>query len=144
MPIVSLPVPKPVREAVRSHVNLVIVDSIWEASAADLLDSHPAIQAYIKNDGLNFTVPYLHNGKPSDYLPDFVIRLNEPDEQFLIVEVKGADWGGLAEVKAQAAHRWCAAVNATGEFGRWSYLLAYSIRELRLHLDAIARNGGAA
>jgi type III restriction enzyme len=137
---ISLFTPKQVREAVRSHVNLVIIDSIWEASAADLLDGHPRIQAYIKNDGLNFTVPYLHNGKPSDYLPDFVIRLSEPDEHYLIAEVKGADWGGLAAVKAQAAHRWCAAVNATGEFGRWEYTLAYSIRELRSHLDTIARD----
>ena len=66
---------KRVREAVRSHVNLVIIDSIWEAAAAELLDAHPAVAAYIKNDGLNFTIPYLHNGKPSEYLPDYVIRL---------------------------------------------------------------------
>jgi hypothetical protein len=48
---------KRVREAVRSHVNLVIIDSIWEAQAAELLDSHPAVGAYVKNDGLNFTIP---------------------------------------------------------------------------------------
>jgi type III restriction enzyme len=129
---------KQVREAVRSHVNLVIVDSIWEAAAAELLDAHPAVAAYIKNDGLNFTIPYLHNGKPSDYLPDFVIRLTGEPNRFLIAEVKGADWGGLAEVKAQAAHRWCAAVNATGEFGRWDYILAYKVLDLASHLDTLA------
>ncbi len=110
---ISLFTGKRVREAVRSHVNLVIIDSIGEAAAAELLDGHPAISAYIKNDGLNFTVPYLHNGKPSEYLPDYVIRLNDAADHFLIAEMKGADWGGLSEVKAQAAHRWCAAVNAT-------------------------------
>ena len=52
--------------------------------------------------------------------------------------MKGADWGGLTEVKAQAAHRWCAAVNATEEFGSWDYKLAFSVRELRGHLDALA------
>ena len=31
----------------------------------------------------------------------------------------GADRDGLAELKKQAAERWCAAVNASGEFGRW-------------------------
>jgi type III restriction enzyme len=129
---------KRVREAVRSHVNLVIIDSIWEAAAAELLDAHPVVGAYIKNDGLNFTVPYLHNGKPSDYLPDYAIRLNGEPDRFLIAEVKGADWGGLAEVKAQAAHRWCAAVNATGEFGRWNYTLAYNIRELASYLGTLA------
>ena len=32
--------------------------------------------SFVKNFGLNFTIPYLHNGKPSDYLPDFVVRLD--------------------------------------------------------------------
>jgi type III restriction enzyme len=128
---------KRVREAVRSHVNLVIVDSIWEAQAAELLDSHPIVCAYIKNDGLNFTIPYLHNGKPSDYLPDYVIRLNNGQNRFLIAEMKGADWGGLADIKAQAAHRWCAAINAAGEFGCWEYTLARSVREFGQHLDSL-------
>ncbi|HEY1934141.1 MAG TPA: hypothetical protein VGG99_19195 [Acetobacteraceae bacterium] len=129
---------KRVREAVRSHVNLVIIDSIWEARAAEVLDEHAAVGAYIKNDGLNFTIPYLHNGKPSEYLPDYVIRLAGTADQFLIAEVKGADWGGLAEVKAQAAHRWCAAVNATGEFGQWQYKLAYNVSELAPQLASLA------
>jgi type III restriction enzyme len=81
---------------------------------------------------------YLHNGRPSEYLPDFVIRLAGAMDRFLIAEMKGADWGGLAEVKAQAAHRWCAAINATGEFGRWDYELAYSVREFGALLDALA------
>ena len=98
---------------------------------------HPAVDAYIKNDGLNFTIPYLHNGKPSEYLPDFVIRLSGAPDRFLIAEVKGADWGGLAEVKAQAAHRWCAAVNAAREFGTWDYTLALKVPELRDHLDTL-------
>ena len=113
---------KHVREAVRSHVNLV--SSIRSGrQPRRTSDPHPAVDAYVKNVGLNFTIPYLHNGKPSDYLPDYVIRLggggplpHRGDE--------GRRLGGLAEVKAQAAHRWCAAVNATGEFGRWDYTLA--------------------
>jgi hypothetical protein len=34
-----------------------------------------------------------------------VIRLNNGQDRFLIAEMKGADWGGLADIKAQAAHR---------------------------------------
>jgi type III restriction enzyme len=102
-----------------------------------LLDSHPVVGAYIKNDGLNFTIPYLHNGKPSEYLPDYVVRLASASERFVIAEMKGADWGGLTEVKAQAAYRWCAAVNALGEFGRWDYQLAYNVREFATQLDTL-------
>ncbi len=41
------------------------------------------------------------------------MRLGSETERYLIMEMKGADWEGTAEIKAQAAHRWCAAVNAT-------------------------------
>jgi type III restriction enzyme len=39
----------------------------------------------------------------------------------LIVETKGCD--ELAEVKAAAAARWVAAVNADGRFGTWRYAM---------------------
>jgi hypothetical protein len=39
--------------------------------------------------------------------------------------------------KAQAARRWCAAVNATGEFGTWDYKLAFSVPDLVQHLNGI-------
>jgi type III restriction enzyme len=110
---------KTVREAVRSHVNLVVADSIWEIRAAELMETHDLVRAYIKNDGLSFTIPYQHNGEPHDYISDFIIRLNRGGGHFLIAEMKGADLGALAAVKAQAARRWCAAINASGEFGRW-------------------------
>ncbi len=52
------------REAQRTHVNLVVNDTItWEPSAACHLDRHPAIRAFVNNPGLNFAIPYLHNGK---------------------------------------------------------------------------------
>lgn len=129
---------KPVREVARSHVNLAVLDTIaWEQSAAYTLDHHPAVRSFVKNHGLNFAVPYLHNGKMADYLPDFVARLAAGDECYLIAEIKGADWDGTAEVKAQAAHRWCAAVNATRRFGRWEYLLANRVSDLVAHLEGL-------
>jgi type III restriction enzyme len=30
--------------------------------------------AFVKNAGLGFAVPYLHNGQMHDYMPDFIIR----------------------------------------------------------------------
>jgi type III restriction enzyme len=129
---------KDTREAAKCHLNLVVHDTItWEQSAAYILEHHPAVRSFVKNFGLNFTVPYLHNGKPSDYLPDFVVRLDSEEPRFLIVEIKGNDWEGTAEVKAQAAHRWCAAVNATKRFGKWDYLMVNRIPDLLPTLDAL-------
>lgn len=130
---------KEVREVVKSHVNLAVLDTLtWEQSATYHIDGHAVTRAFIKNHGLNFTIPYLHNGEPKEYVPDFLIRLNRPGEEYLIAELKGADWEGMAEVKRQAAERWCAAVNATKEFGRWSYVLAMNLGDLVKHLDGLA------
>jgi type III restriction enzyme len=111
-----------VREVLKSHVNYVVADTRkWEQSAAYYIDTHPAVRAFVKNAGLGFAIPYLHNGQMHDYQPDFIIRLNTADERYLIMETKGYD--PLEEVKQAAAQRWCAAVNAEGSHGIWSFVL---------------------
>jgi hypothetical protein len=50
-----------------------------------------------------------------------------------ILETKGFD--DLAEMKAAAARRWVAAVNADGQFGRWQYEMARAIPKVRVFLD---------
>jgi type III restriction enzyme len=130
---------KDVREVLRSHVNYVVADTKkWEQSAAYILDTHPAVQAFVKNAGLGFGIPYLHNGQNHEYQPDFIVRLISGEH--LIVETKGFD--DLADVKAAAAERWVAAVNADGQFGRWRYELARSVRAVRECLDQSLRPGG--
>ena len=135
---ISLFTGRPVREVVRSHVNLAVFDTVtWEQSATYTLDQHPAVRSFVRNEGLGFTVPYLHDAKLSDYEPDFVARLESEEERYLIIETKGEDRQSLAEIKAQAARRWCAAVNAAGRFGRWDYLLAYRVADVVKHLDEL-------
>jgi type III restriction enzyme len=125
---------KPVREVTKSHLNYVVADTQkWEQQAAYILDTHPAVDAFAKNAGLGFAIPYLHNGQPHDYVPDFLVRLRDSKE-LLLVETKGFD--DLADVKAAAAQRWVAAVNADGAFGRWSYAMARKVEEVRRLLDA--------
>jgi len=122
---------RPVIEAARTHLNLLVNDTQnWEQSLAYQLDHHPAIRSFVKNDGLRFVIPYLHYDTQREYIPDFVARLECPPEEYLIAELKGADWDNLSEVKAQAAHRWCAAINATGRYGLWHYLLAWRVSDL--------------
>jgi len=67
-------------------------------------------------------------------VPDFIVRLKSDSATHLIVETKGFD--DLAEVKAAAARRWVAAVNADGRFGAWQYALARKVEEVRRMLDA--------
>jgi type III restriction enzyme len=67
------------------------------------IDTHPAVEAFVKNVGLGFAIPYLYNGQPHDYVPDFLIQLKVQSGVHLILETKGYD--PLAQVKAQAAQR---------------------------------------
>lgn len=125
-----------VREVIHSHLNYVVADTKqWEQSAAYAIDTHQCVDAFVKNAGLGFAIPYIHNGHPHDYVPDFIIRLKGEPVRHLILETKGFD--PLAEVKQQAAERWIAAVNADGSYGRWQYVLARKPEEVRKLLDAV-------
>ncbi|HET9401771.1 MAG TPA: hypothetical protein VFO34_12560 [Candidatus Acidoferrales bacterium] len=110
------------REIERSHLNYIVPDTMkWEQSAAYYIDTHKAVDAFVKNAGLGFAIPYLHNGQMHDYIPDFIIRLNSNPPLNLILETKGYD--EREEIKHAAADRWVSAVNADGSYGRWAYTL---------------------
>lgn len=111
---------RPVREAVKSHVNYVVADTDkWEQTATYYIDRHPRTLSFVKNAGLGFAIPYLHNGELHDYLPDFIVRFADDPESYLILETKGYD--ELEGVKRSAAERWINAVNADQRYGRWRY-----------------------
>ena len=129
---------KDVREILRSHLNYVVADTAkWEQQAAYVIDTHPAVDAFVKNAGLGFAVPYIYNGQPHDYLPDFIVRLKTVPARHLVVETKGFDH--LADVKAAAAERWVSAVNADGQFGWWQYAVARKVEHVRWLLDNAER-----
>ena len=119
----------------KSHVNAVVPDTAkWEQLAAYHLDKHDLVRSFVKNAGLGFSIPYLHNGEHREYLPDFIVRLACSDERYLILETKGYD--PLKEVKEQAANRWVRAVNGTAAFGSWSYAM---VSDMTIVADVVAR-----
>ena len=110
------------REILHSHLNYLVPDTQkWEQSAGYYIDKHASTDAFIKNAGLGFAIPYFNNGEHHDYIPDFIVRLKGAPQRYLILETKGYD--PLQEKKAEAAQRWVNAVNADGKYGRWSYRL---------------------
>lgn len=127
-----------VREVLRCHLNYVVADTKkWEQSAAYILDTHPSVSAFVKNAGLGFAVPYVHNGQMHDYVPDFIVRMNTDPAINLILETKGYD--PLEEVKRAAAERWAAAVNADGAYGVWRFAMVKKISVIRDVLSLLAR-----
>ena len=59
-----------------------------------MLDTNDAVDAFVKNGDSGF-IPYMHNGQPHDYVPDFIVRIRCDSPLHLIVETKGFDgWRG--------------------------------------------------
>ena len=66
---------KPCERTRRSHINVCVYDSTWEASDAFALDDSDAVAAWVKNDHLGFEVLYVYRGVVRKYRPDFLVRL---------------------------------------------------------------------
>ena len=143
---------KAVVEAVKSHVNYVVLDGIkgntWEQTVAGLLEVNDEVAAYVKNDHLGFEIPYVYEGRSHAYVPDFLVRLvTEPGdvERTLVVEVSGGQKvhqsPGPTAVKATTARdQWCTAVNNDGRFGRWGYVEIASMLGADRVLDEAIEN----
>lgn len=116
---------KPVQTtaAEKCHVSHVVLDSDWEGELARVLERHPRVVAYVKNQGMNFEVPYLDGAVPRKYVPDFVVRLDDGHDEplNLVLEVKG--FRGLdAQIKAETMRaQWIPGVNHLGSYGRWAF-----------------------
>ena len=116
----------------RCHVNAAVLDSDWEAEFCRVAEDHPRVLAYVKNQGMQFEVPYRDGDTPRRYRPDYIVRLDDgrDDPLNLVVEIKGLRPGD-AQLKAETMHRlWVPGVNALGTFGRWGFAEFTSVFEI--------------
>jgi len=123
----------------RSHINWVVLDSDWEAKLAQRIEDHPGVAAYAKNHNLGLEVPYLRDGEPHHYLPDFLVRLKGEEAVTLVLEVKGYR-GHDAAIKADfMRNRWIPAVNRLGRWGRWGFAELRDVWDFETGLDEAIR-----
>ena len=132
---------KPCERTRKSHINVCIYDSTWEASDAFVLDDSDVVAAWVKNDHLGFEVLYVYRGVVRKYRPDFLVRLKNGD--YLVLETKGQDIE-QDQVKCRYLDEWVQAVNAHGGFGHWRWAVAQHPGEIRdvLLQGEEARAGG--
>lgn len=124
---------KPIHPAKRCHLNAMVADTArWEQAAANILDIHPGVLRWVKNERLGFLIPYRHKGRSANYVPDFVVETDLGES--VIVEIKG-QVRDVDDAKAKAALRWTEAVNRLGGYGKWRYLLVTDPPRLGLLLD---------
>ncbi len=119
---------KPCERTTKSHINFCVYDSAWEASDAYVLDHHPGVAAWVKNDHLGFEVLYIYRGVVRKYRPDFLVRLNTGE--MLILETKGQDTE-QERVKRRFLDEWVNAVNAHGGFGHWRWAVVQQPGEIK-------------
>ena len=126
---------KPCERTQKSHINVCVYDSAWEASDAFELDSSEHVAAWVKNDHLGFEVLYVYRGVVRKYRPDFLVRLTNGD--MLVLETKGQDTE-QDQVKRRYLDEWTKAVTAHGGFGRWRWDVSTSPGDIK---DILARHG---
>ena len=128
----------------KSHVNYVVMDSEWEGIAAKELESLEAlteVEAYVKNDFMGFSIPYVSKGKQRLYFPDFIVRccLSSGQRVNVVLEISGN-----AEAKNDkrwyVQERWLPAVNSVAaklELDPWHFVeVANDIRGIHQQLLA--------
>lgn len=116
----------------KSHINYTVFDSTWEANNANILDNHPAVQAFVKNDHLGFSIKYHFKGVVRNYYPDYIIHLQNGD--YLVLEVKGQDTDET-RAKRDFLNLWVKAVNQTNKFGKWHWAVVFNSHEIHDILD---------
>jgi type III restriction enzyme len=112
---------KPCALTRKSHINVCVFDSTWEASEAFTLDRNAHVDAWVKNDHLGFEVLYVFRGVVRKYRPDFLIRLTTG--AYLVLETKGQDTQ-QDHTKREFLEEWVQAVNAHGGFGQWHWAVS--------------------
>ena len=112
----------------RSHINMCVFDSTWEASEAYEFDHSRLVDAWVKNDHLGFEVLYVYQGVVRKYRPDFIIRLKSGN--LLVLETKGQP-DQQSDSKRRALEQWIRAVNQHEGFGRWSADVSYGPEDIK-------------
>jgi type III restriction enzyme len=111
----------------KCHVSHVVADTeSWEQKMAQALEAMPEVKRYVKNQGLGCTIPYTFMGQEGQYVPDFLVQIEDGhgDEELLnlIIEVSGEARADKAAKVAAARNLWVPAINHHGGFGRWAFL----------------------
>lgn len=121
-------------------IDWVILDSDWEAEFCRVVEAHPRVRAYVKNQNLGLEVPYRYGSATRTYIPDFIVPVDDgrgdEDPLHLIVEIKGYRREDAKEKKATMETHWVPGVNNLGSFGRWAFAEFTDVYEMEADFEA--------
>ena len=127
----------------KCHINWAVCDSYWEVQFCRILENHPRVLSYVKNQGLGLEVPYRMGDSLRTYVPDFVIVVDDgkgiDDPLHVVAETKG-DRREDAVAKATTMDSyWVPGVNNLGHFGRWAFMEITSAENMEQVFQEFAR-----
>jgi type III restriction enzyme len=114
----------------KCQVNYVPIDSGWEDKMAQVLEMMPEVTAYVKNEGMNLSIPYTHEGRERRYIPDFIARIDRGPGRpplNLVIEVTGIVSEEKEAKRGTMDALWIPGVNALAaqaypDMGEWSHI----------------------
>jgi len=127
----------------KCHISHVVGDTeSWEQKMAQSLEGMDEVICYVKNQNLGFYIPYTINGEEHNYLPDFIVRMDDGHDNplNLIIEVTGEKKKDKEAKVATAQNLWVPAINNHGGFGRWAFLEIRDPWNAANDLRAVMRN----
>ena len=98
--------------------------------------------AYIKNQGMQFEVPYRDGTTHRRYWPDYIVRIDDGSGEplNLVIEIKGYR-GTDARLKAETMRAlWVPGVNNLGTAGRWAFAEFIDVYEIEAAFDRLIRS----
>lgn len=124
----------------KSHVNWAILDSDWEGEFCRIVEGHPKVKAYVKNQGLGLEVPYRLGSVSRKYIPDFIVLVDDghgtEDLLHLVVEIKGYRREDAIEKKSTMDSYWIPGVNNLKNYGRWAFAEFTEIYKMESDFEA--------
>lgn len=135
----------------KSHINYVALDSDWEAEFARVVEQHPRVISYVKNQGLGLEIPYKDGSTARSYIPDFIVRIDDglgfDNPLNLVVEVKGYRRENVKLKSETMRTQWVPGVNNLGVFGRWAFEEFNDVfemdKEFKALIDRVVESQGA-
>jgi type III restriction enzyme len=115
----------------------------WEQGVAKRFEEMDEVESYVKNEGLEFYIPYEFKGVSRAYIPDFIVKIKKENNEILnlIVEVTGKKDEAKAVKVETARNLWVPAVNNYGKFGQWAFLELQDIHETQNLIRYGLKNG---
>ena len=122
----------------KCHINYAVLDSEWESEMCRVLEANPHVAAYVKNQNLGFTIPYQVGGEPHEYIPDFLVRLDNGVN--LILEIKGFKNEQVNDKKLTTENYWIPAVNRLGSYGQWQFAQFEALFEIERDFEKLVES----